>query len=240
MEDIVKTENTVRDLIAYGLEKELIGADDVYFAANGIFDALQLEPEGDFDPHGGSAGRPLEEMLGELLEDAVSRGVIAGGIASRDLLDTRIMGILTPRPSEVTAKFAALEKESPEAATDYFYRLARDTDYIRTYRVIKDRKWEYENERRFEILHFDEYEYVDALVDDVFLKNKTDAMICPDFICGENHMKNRLMANIKKRAYSIYYGEPFKTCSSCLQTLWAYDTKRICPICGSELFIFNE
>ena len=141
MEDIVKTENTVRDLIAYGLEKELIGADDVYFAANGIFDALQLEPDGDFDPHGGSAGRPLEEMLGELLEDAVSRGVIAGGIASRDLLDTRIMGILTPRPSEVTAKFAALEKESPEAATDYFYRLARDTDYIRTYRVRKDRKW---------------------------------------------------------------------------------------------------
>ena len=144
MEDMMKIEDTVRDLIAYGLARDLIGPDDAYFAANGIFDALQLEPEGDFDPHGGTAERPLEEMLAGLLEDAVNRGVIAGGTASRDLLDTRIMGVLTPRPSEVTAVFAAREKESPAAATDYFYRLARDTDYIRTYRVRKDRKWQAE------------------------------------------------------------------------------------------------
>ena len=141
---MMKIENTVRNLIAYGLGRGLLGADDVYYAANGIFDALQLEPEGDFDPHGGTAERPLEEMLAELLADAVNRGIIAGGIASRDLLDTRIMGVLTPRPSEVTAAFAAREKESPAAATNYFYRLARDTDYIRTYRVRKDRKWQAE------------------------------------------------------------------------------------------------
>ena len=55
MEDMMKIENTVRNLIAYGLGRGLLGADDVYYAANGIFDALQLEPEGDFDPHGGTA-----------------------------------------------------------------------------------------------------------------------------------------------------------------------------------------
>ena len=60
---MMKIENTVRDLIAYGLGRGLLGADDVYYAANGIFDALQLEPEGDFDPHGGTAERPLEDML---------------------------------------------------------------------------------------------------------------------------------------------------------------------------------
>ena len=65
MEDMMKIENTVRNLIAYGLGRGLLGADDVYYAANGIFDALQLEPEGDFDPHGGTAERPLEEMLAE-------------------------------------------------------------------------------------------------------------------------------------------------------------------------------
>lgn len=86
-------------------------------------------------------GSELESILQYLLDDAVNRGVIDSGIASRDLFDTRLMGVLTPRPSIVTGTFAKLYKESPEKATDYFYKLSRDSDYIRTYRVRRDRKW---------------------------------------------------------------------------------------------------
>ena len=63
-------------------------------------------------------------------------------ITYRDLFDTKIMSMLVPRPSEVVRRFYDLyEKESPQAATDYFYKLSRDTDYIRRYRVKKDLKW---------------------------------------------------------------------------------------------------
>ena len=31
--------------------------------------------------------------------------------------------------------------KSPEAATEYFYRLSVDSNYIRSYRVKRDRKW---------------------------------------------------------------------------------------------------
>ena len=84
---------------------------------------------------------PLEGVLAALLDDAVARGVIDGGIASRDLLDTRLMGCVTPRPSEVVRGFWERYEEAPREATDWFYQLALSSDYIRSYRVARDRKW---------------------------------------------------------------------------------------------------
>ncbi|MBR6840333.1 MAG: UDP-glucose--hexose-1-phosphate uridylyltransferase, partial [Oscillospiraceae bacterium] len=85
--------------------------------------------------------RELEEILAELLEFAEQRGIIEGGVTERDLLDARLMGLLTPRPSDVIGKFRNLYAEDPKKATDYYYDLSRATDYIRTYRVVKDLKW---------------------------------------------------------------------------------------------------
>ena len=133
-------EEAVQSLIRYGIRTELIEASDARYAANGVFDVLGVEPSYAFSPEGG-ADLPLEEILGFLLDDAVKRGRIEDGIASRDLFDTRIMGVLTPRPSEVIRRFTALEKEDPVLATDYFYKLAGDSDYIRRYRIAKDVKW---------------------------------------------------------------------------------------------------
>ena len=135
----------VLNLIAYGIRTGLIDPLDSIYAANQVYDVLGLEPDHDFDPEYSkldmSDETPLEDILGCLLDDAVARGKIDGGIASRDLFDTRIMGCLTPRPSDVNTAFWRLYEESPEKATDYFYKLSRDSDYIRTYRIKKDRKW---------------------------------------------------------------------------------------------------
>ena len=141
-------ERGVADLVAYALDRGLIGADDVTYSANLMLDALGYEPTGAFVPREAVAAaqaadpRPaLEEILAGLLDDAVARGVCDPGIASRDLLDTRLMGCVTPRPSDVTRAFWDRYEHSPEAATDWFYQLALDSDYIRTYRIARDRKW---------------------------------------------------------------------------------------------------
>ncbi len=86
-------------------------------------------------------GAELSAILQVLLDDAAERGIIDGGIASRDLFDTRIMGCLTPRPCEVIRVMAARYRKSPRLATDYFYKLSQDVDYIRRYRIVKDKKW---------------------------------------------------------------------------------------------------
>ncbi|MBQ8309802.1 MAG: UDP-glucose--hexose-1-phosphate uridylyltransferase, partial [Clostridia bacterium] len=83
--------------------------------------------------------------LGAICDYAVENKIIPDrGVTGRDLFDTRLMGILTPRPSEVIKKFNMLYAESPQKATNYYYRLACDSDYISTYRVKKDLKWVYE------------------------------------------------------------------------------------------------
>ena len=130
----------VKALTGYGLRTGLISENDVRWAANGLLDVMKLEPEGSFSAYGGEE-LPLEEILAVLLDDAVERGVIEDGTASRDLFDTRLMGCLTPRPGEVVRTFEDYRRESPKKATDYFYKLSCDSDYIRTYRIKKDVKW---------------------------------------------------------------------------------------------------
>ena len=126
-------------LVQYALEKSLIQPEDRTWAVNQLLSALDLnsfdEPQdipGDMD---------LEVILSHILDDAVSRGVIDDGVTSRDLLDTKLMGILTPRPSQVVSRFRQLEARDKKTATDWYYTFSQDTDYIRRYRIARDVKW---------------------------------------------------------------------------------------------------
>ncbi len=85
----------------------------------------------------------LEGILSRMCDYAYGHGLIAeNGVVYRDLFDTKIMSMLMPRPSEVIRKFRELcETESPRVATDYYYKLSRDSDYIRRYRIARDMKW---------------------------------------------------------------------------------------------------
>lgn len=62
-------------------------------------------------------------------------------ITTKDLFDTKIMGLITPMPSQVREKFQRLYSESPKLATDYYYKFSQDTNYIRRDRIEKDEKW---------------------------------------------------------------------------------------------------
>jgi UDPglucose--hexose-1-phosphate uridylyltransferase len=90
-----------------------------------------------------SAEEALESILGEMMDYAHEQGIMKeNSIVYRDLFDTKIMGLLVPRPSEVQINFWELyNNQSPRAATDYYYKLSCDSDYIRRYRIKKDMKW---------------------------------------------------------------------------------------------------
>ena len=134
----MKLNQAIADLLAYAIRASLIEECDRVWAANRLLQALELdnweEPETAQD-------RPLEEILGDLLDWAVENGRIEDGTTSRDLFDTELMGRLTPRPSQVIREFECRYTQSPEAATDWYYRFSQDTDYIRRYRIAKDVKW---------------------------------------------------------------------------------------------------
>ena len=130
-------DQAIADLVQYALDTGLVEEADRVWAVNGLLEDLGLS---DWEEVPGRV-RPLEEILGEILDWAVAQGRIEDGTTSRDLFDTKLMGRLTPRPAQVRAAFAERYARSPEEATDWYYQFSQNTDYIRRYRVARDQKW---------------------------------------------------------------------------------------------------
>ena len=132
--------NAIDELIRYAEDADLLPAEEETYARNLLLDVMK---EPDYSPAELTV-RPLPEILGELTDIAVERGISPDSGENRDLFDTRLMNCLTPRPAQVRAAFRAAYDRSPELATDYYYRLSRNTNYIRRDRIARDRRWVYE------------------------------------------------------------------------------------------------
>lgn len=133
----------IRKLVAYGVSAGLVPTEDIVFTANRLLELFGLDELEETDSSVTMDVSELEEVLGRMCDFAYEKGLMAENtVTYRDLFDTKIMSMLMPRPSEVIHKFWELyEKESPEAATDYYYSLSCDSNYIRRYRVSRDKKW---------------------------------------------------------------------------------------------------
>ena len=138
-----KIQSDIRKLVSYGLQTGLITKEDEIFTANRLLELFGLSELEEIDADVTMNPDELETVLNSMCDYAYDTGIIKeNSIAYRDLFDTKIMGLLTPRPSEVIAKFRHLyDSVSPEAATDHYYKLSCDSDYIRRYRIRRDMKW---------------------------------------------------------------------------------------------------
>lgn len=85
-------------------------------------------------------------ILQPLVNYACAQHLILDTSASRDLFDTKLMGVLTPMPREVMASFRKHCAVSPEAATDWYYAFSQNLNYVRRGRIAKDLKWTYASE----------------------------------------------------------------------------------------------
>ncbi len=136
--------NAINDLIEYGIRCNLLRVEDAIYVTNQLIAAFGLS---DFAPDRPAQERELEDILAELLSVAATLGLIDGeSQTERDLFDAKLMGLLMPRPSEVIDRFWSIYAEDPVLATNYYYALSQDSDYIRRYRIAKDVKWQTETE----------------------------------------------------------------------------------------------
>ena len=147
----------ILELTEYGLVTGLIEKEDELFTRNRLLELFELDELEDEVVEAyekrepmtqESAQAALEGILAEMMDYAYEHGIMKeNSIVYRDLFDTKIMSLLMPRPSKVRGKFKSLyENESPQAATDYFYKLSCDSNYIRRDRIKKDQKWTAETE----------------------------------------------------------------------------------------------
>ena len=131
----------ITGLAEYALDKELIRPEEKIWAVNSLLDVLEIDTYS-LEELQENETINLTELLDVLLDDAYERGVLTeNSVVYRDLLDTKLMGCLTPRPSQVMDRFAMLRKESSQKATDWYYQFSQDTNYIRKDRVAKDIRW---------------------------------------------------------------------------------------------------
>lgn len=147
----------ILELTEYGLVTGLIQEEDKIFTINRLMELFELDDIEDAVVEAYATRKPmtqeeaeasLEGILDEMMDYAFSKGIMKeNSIVYKDLFDTKVMGMLMPRPSEVRAKFKDLyENTSSQAATDYFYKLSCDSNYIRRQRIKKDQKWTTETE----------------------------------------------------------------------------------------------
>ena len=145
-------QENILELVKYGLSTGLVDPEDKVYTINRLLELFQVDEIEDavFEKVENlpawtqeEAEGKLEGILAEMMDYAYENGLMAeNSIVYKDLFDTKIMGCLVPEPSSVRKTFRDLyEHTSPLAATDYFYKLSCDSNYIRRQRIKKDRKW---------------------------------------------------------------------------------------------------
>ena len=134
----------INRLASYGLTTGLITREDLIYVKNQLLAVFELDG---FENEEQAAAVPevevgdLEEILKEILDYAVEKKLIEDSVVYRDLFDTKLMAIMTDRPSNIITRFNMLYVNSPKEATNWFYKFSQDTDYIRRYRICRDVKW---------------------------------------------------------------------------------------------------
>ena len=134
----MKLYELIAALVQYGIDTGLTPACERIYTTNLLLDQFH---EDDYEEPDAIPSLSLEEILEGLLDEACRRELIPDSITYRDLFDTRLMNCLMPRPSQIQETFREKYAISPKEATDYFYKLSQDSNYIRRYRVCKDQKW---------------------------------------------------------------------------------------------------
>lgn len=146
----VVTSGQLRDaaqgLADYAAAHGLTGADDRVWAYNAILECAGAT--GPAPAPGWVLGTPapgdafdLDATLAAISEAAVANGVADDTASGRDRASCRVMGLLMPRPSQVSARFHELAAHDPKAATDWFYQLCCDAGYVRRSAIARNVKW---------------------------------------------------------------------------------------------------
>ena len=132
----------VERLLRFGRKHKLIKDLDVLVARNTLLDLLALAAPSEAKPPKEDPETPAA-LLDEMVELAARKELFDGAVNQyRINFETRLMGALMPRESEVCKKFKKLyQKQGAKAATDWFYQLCVDTNYIRTAQIAKNIQW---------------------------------------------------------------------------------------------------
>lgn len=142
---MINIDKTILEIVAYGIDKNLIEKRDSIYMINRFLKLLNLQ---DFKIT--EFNRKNKREIWQILEDfrkfALENNLVEDdSIEVLDIFDTEVMDILAKRPSEIEKDFWSLYEKSPKMATEYHYNFSKNINYIRENRIKKDIKWKYQS-----------------------------------------------------------------------------------------------
>ncbi len=124
----------IHRLIELCIENRLISSLDEIYIRNRL---LSLYKEDNYKSDK-KLSLNLYENLDKLLEIAVNNHIISNLTYEKDIFSSKIMNCFLDKPSIINNEFYKLYNTSPMMATEYFYNLSKNSNYIRMDRINKN------------------------------------------------------------------------------------------------------
>ncbi|MFP4286355.1 MAG: UDP-glucose--hexose-1-phosphate uridylyltransferase [Candidatus Izemoplasmataceae bacterium] len=127
----------IHKLITYALDHQLIESMDTDYVNNQLSYLLGVSPAP--FKRVSYSNESIDAILKPLLDFAYQHQRFESDtLTERDLFESLLMDILTPKPSDLQKRFDALYQIDPEKATDDFYHRSQASNYIKMARIRKN------------------------------------------------------------------------------------------------------
>lgn len=122
----------VQQLIDRAIDARLMEREDEIYARNQVLSLLQLS---DFKETDADTESTIPDLLDLVVDYACEHGIIENIFDEKEIFASKIMNCFMARPSEVNQTFYEKYRQDPVAATDYFYELSKNSNYIQMKRI---------------------------------------------------------------------------------------------------------
>ena len=131
-------DQVIRDFVSKGIAAHRIHSLDERYAINHLLGLLGMDAY-DVQKIPSIPLPNLLDSLDRMIGYAIGKCLISDVPEEIEIMEAQVMELVTPLPSEVNKRFWMHYEEAPMRATDEFYRLSQDNDYIKTRKIAKNK-----------------------------------------------------------------------------------------------------
>ncbi|WP_046175557.1 UDP-glucose--hexose-1-phosphate uridylyltransferase [Domibacillus indicus] len=126
----------IEELISKAQTAGLIEKRDHVYTRNRL---LALLEENNFEqPDGEKTEISIPDLAEKITEYAVGKGIVQPFLEDKEMFAADLMNVFISKPSEIAREFWENYQSSPQQATDFFYNMSRNSNYIQTKRIAKN------------------------------------------------------------------------------------------------------
>lgn len=126
--------NYLEGLIQQAIAAQLIDPLDEIYVRNRVYSLLKQDPVHPIQ----YARDTIPNLIEKIVAEAIQLGIIEDIFDEKEIFSAELMNCFVARPSVINEIFQKKLKVHPQEATDYFYALSKNSNYIHMNRIQKN------------------------------------------------------------------------------------------------------